>query len=197
MTRWDLEALRDQIANPSRRLARPDRAAVLIPIIDDGGPQRLLLTRRTDTVGTHKGHVAFPGGYVEDQDPTLRDTALRETWEEIGLEPERVDVLGELDDFPAIQSRLRVSPWVGRLTEVPELTPNPGEVARVFEVPLEAMSHRDGWRVEPMQRGDRRWPVYFFDYDGEVVWGLTGYIILRLLMYSPWGSPYPIQTELF
>lgn len=81
--RWNLEDLQKELRPPSRRLAtRPRRAAVLVPIIDDGGPQRLLLTRRTDQVGTHKGHVAFPGGHLEEQDATLRDTALRETWEE-------------------------------------------------------------------------------------------------------------------
>ncbi|MEL6178685.1 MAG: CoA pyrophosphatase, partial [Myxococcota bacterium] len=147
--------------------------------------------------GTHKGHVAFPGGHLEEQDATLRDTALRETWEEIALPPQHVHVLGEMDDFPAIHGDLRVSPWVGQLTHVPALRPNPTEVARIFEVPLEAMSQRDRWRTEMMQRGQYTWPVYFFDVDGEVVWGLTAYIILKLSSHSPWGSPFEIRTDQF
>ena len=196
---WNLDQLQVTL-NARRRntLARDTKAAVLIPIIDDGfGPQRVVLTRRADEVKTHKGDVAFPGGFPDaaDQDPI--HTAIREAKEEIGLDPSEVEVLGHLDDFPTSIEGVQVTPVVARVVKAPSLTPDPREVSRVFEVPLRAFADRDAWRMEWMTRKGFRFPVYYYDHDQEVVWGLTGYITLHLMSFSPWGAPYKIKTDRF
>ncbi len=176
-----------------RRLERPERAAVLVPIVDDGGPLRLILTRRTEELPTHQGHVAFPGGFVRpgEDDPIL--TALREAEEEIGLPPARVEILGLLDDFPAKSDAIAVTPVVGRLLDLPPLRPRPGEVARIFTIPVADLARpgRWTWRTEKLPDGERR--VHFFTHDGETLWGLSARIVLHLLSLTPLGSPVPPQ----
>src|SRR5438132_5091231 len=104
-----LERLRQVLEHRVRRTidtAPPlIRAGVLIPLVSRGHDIEVLFTRRTDTVLTHKGQISFPGGQREDSDVETVETALRESYEEIGLEPSRVPVRGELDDvFTAVSS---------------------------------------------------------------------------------------------
>lgn len=166
------------------------RAAVLVPIIDDGGPLRLLLTRRTEDTPTHKGHVAFPGGGVSLADPDAASAALREAFEEVALPREAVDVIGELDDFPTVYWRSVVTPVVGRVRRLPPLTPDPREVARIFEIPFDALRDPARWTVQDVERDGVRWPVFFFPWDGETLWGLSAYITMSLLALMPGGAPY-------
>ena len=160
---------------------RPGQAAVLVPIIDDGKGLRLLLTRRTDTVRSHKGQVAFPGGFVEPTDEDVIQAALREAHEEVALPPAHVEVLGLLDEFPTVTDKVAVTPVVGRVGQLPPLVPQPDEVARIFTVPIEALKDPTGWRKEMVTKNGVTWPLYFFDWDGEILWGLSAYITLHLL----------------
>lgn len=177
---------------PRRALSCPRHAAVLVPVIDDGQGLRVLLTRRTEALPTHKGQVAFPGGTVDPGDASVIHTALREAQEEIGLPPEAVEVLGPLDDFLTIYGDMAVTPILGRLGHVPPLTPEPGEVARIFEIPWSVLQDAQSWRVEQMHRLGRDWPVYFCDYDDETLWGLSAYIALHLLSLTPQGAPHQL-----
>jgi 8-oxo-dGTP pyrophosphatase MutT (NUDIX family) len=179
-------------ARQRRQLDRPRRAAVLVPVIDDGGPLRLLLTRRTEDLATHKGHVAFPGGMADPGDRDAVDTALREAEEEIGLPRDAVEILGVLDDFPTVTDLVAVTPVVGRVVRLPELRPQPGEVARIFSIPFDALQRPEGWEVKSYTRGDVTWPVFFFPYDGEMLWGLSAYIALHLLDAGGLGPPFPL-----
>src|SRR5688500_3612213 len=106
---------------------RARRAAVLVPIVDDGGAPRLLLTRRAEQMSSHKGQVAFPGGMVDPRDRDVTDAALREAEEEIALPRASVETLGELDDFPTVTDTVSVTPVVGRITRLPPLVAAPGE----------------------------------------------------------------------
>ncbi len=106
-----IPSLRERLPRrPRRALGRPQRAAVLVPIVDDGGPLRLLLTRRTEDLPTHAGQVAFPGGLVEPGEEDPVNTALREADEEVGLPKGAVEVLGLLDDFPTRPDTVAVTP---------------------------------------------------------------------------------------
>ena len=186
-----IESLREALPRRARRrLERPERAAVLVPIIDDGGPLRLLLTRRTEDLPTHAGHVAFPGGFVlPGEDDPVR-TALREAEEEIGLPPERVEVLGLLDDFPTRTDAVAVTPVAGLIRRLPELKPQTAEVARIFAIPVAELMRPDRWTSradEGPGAGGRR--IHFFEHEGETLWGLSARIVLHLLSLTPSGSP--------
>ncbi|HEU4402436.1 MAG TPA: CoA pyrophosphatase [Candidatus Polarisedimenticolia bacterium] len=189
-------SLRETLSRrPRRQIVRGERAAVLVAILDDGGPLRLLLTRRTAEVATHKGQVAFPGGLAcPDDDGPVR-TALREAQEEIGLRPEAVEVLGLLDDVPTRTDAVAVTPVVGRLATLPHLTPHDREVARIFTVPLADLQRPERWtsRLEDRPGGARH--VHYFEHDGETLWGLSARIVLNLLELTPPGSPVALQER--
>ncbi len=113
----DLEPLRrnldQRVQKPLEAVPPLLRAGVLIPLVPTTRGLDVLLTRRTDTVLTHKGQISFPGGQIEESDQAMVQTALRETYEEIGLEPSRVEVIGELDDVLTAVSGFVVTPFVG------------------------------------------------------------------------------------
>ncbi len=153
------------------------RAAVLAPLFDDEtGRMRVVLTKRPDTMPTHAGHIAFPGGRPDPGDRGPVETALREAEEEVGIAPDDVEVLGFLPPIHTVEYSLLVVPVVGRLKGVPELRPSPREVAAVF-TPLAAdLADPDRWRHESWN-GRRVW---FYDLEGEVLWGATAAMVRRL-----------------
>lgn len=159
------------------------RAAVLIPLICQDGVWSLLFTRRTDRVETHKGQVSFPGGAAEAVDRSPVDTALREAFEETGLPPEQVKVLGSLPEMNTVTGFL-VTPVAGRLLEWPlALIPQPHEVSRIFSIPLGWLADRSNWSEKPFRRsnGVVEKVIFFEEYDGEVLWGATAWMTLRFL----------------
>src|SRR5579864_8856700 len=116
------------------------RAGVLIPLLWRGHGIEMLLTRRTDTVLTHKGQISFPGGQREDADTETVETALRESYEEIGLEPSRVTVLGELDDVFTAVSSFVITPVVGLVDGgIDDLRLAPDEVKSLLMVPVDRL----------------------------------------------------------
>ena len=151
-----------------------------------------MLTRRTEDLPTHKGHVAFPGGGVHADDASIEAAALREAFEEVGLPAAACDVLGLLDDMPTVNFSMAVTPVVAWVRALPPLCVDPREVARVFELPLEAMRDPAKWTVKHMDSAGRGWPVYYFPWDGEVLWGLSAYVALALMELSPLGAPFQL-----
>lgn len=153
----------------------PAHAAVLVPIVLRERPT-VLLTERTAHLSTHSGQVAFPGGRADPGDANPAATALREAWEEVGLQARSVEVLGTLPTY-VTGSAFIITPVVGLVQPDCALRPNPYEVADVFEVPLDFLldpSHherhafeRDGirreWFAMPYQDGDR----------SRYIWGAT------------------------
>lgn len=175
-------ALRDALAahRPARVTIRDARAAaVLIPVLTDPEPA-LLFTLRTETVRSHKGQISFPGGSVDPDDASAEAAALRETEEEIGLEPRHVEVVGELDTTPTFVSGFVISPFVGLLRGRPSLRPNPAEVAEVLEVPLADLN--DGIRAEPgFAHAGRTYPTEAWIWRDYVIWGVTARLIRLFL----------------
>ena len=187
-------SLRERLSRRARRrLERPQRAAVLVPIVDDGGPLRLILTRRTEDLPTHAGQVAFPGGLVEAGEDDPVRTALREAQEEIGLAPAAVEVLGLLDDFPTRTDTVVVTPVAGVLRSLPALRPRAAEVARIFDIPVAELMQEDRWTSREENRSGRRLWVYYFLHEGETLWGLSARVVLHLLEVSALGSPVPLR----
>lgn len=171
---WNHDDMRRLIGDAPRR-----RAAVLIGIRDDR-QQNVVLTLRTDTLQQHAGQVAFPGGRVEADDADVIATALRESFEEIGLEPRYVTPLGYLEAMETI-SGYSVTPVVARIDANAPLKADPGEVAEVFEVPF-------GYFLEPANlrrytmdfRGQSREMVEFL-HAGYRIWGATAAMLHNLL----------------
>ena len=162
-------------------------AAVLAPLFEEDGETRVVLTRRTTTLPSHRGEVSFPGGKViEGED--LRVAALREAEEEIGLSPAAVDVVGELDHLATVASRFVLAPFAGVLAERPVLTPNPHEVDRVFDVALAELLDEKVFREERWVIFGEERPVFFFELVGDTVWGATARILYQLLALLTVGN---------
>lgn len=150
-------------------------AAVLLLLVDHGAEQRIVLTVRSSTVEHHKGQISFPGGAVHPADENLGVTALRETWEEVGVPPEAVELIGQLDDLMTI-SNFVVTPYAGVLRAAGpyEYTPSAVEVAEVIEPPVAALLAPGALVWEELSRGaaTRRSPAYH--WEGYRIWGATG-----------------------
>lgn len=163
---------------------RPDarKAAVLIALFVQEGETHVALIRRASTLRAHSGEMAFPGGSYEAGDGSLVATALREAHEEIGLAPERVEVLGLLQPVFTVVSNFLIVPVVACLPTGPgQLYAQISEVAEVLLLPLHALSDPAIAHTEIWTRGGVARPVYFYDYDSLRIWGATGRILNSLL----------------
>jgi 8-oxo-dGTP pyrophosphatase MutT (NUDIX family) len=177
---------------PPRRPAAPPTArpaAVLMALFDEAGEARVILTKRPETMPSHQGEIAFPGGKLEEGvDAALRDAALREAHEEIGLDPASVDVLAELDSLTTVAGRFLLTPFVGALGGRPELTPHVDEVVSVFDVAISELLDDDTFREERWDIPEELGPeagmdraIHFLELPGETVWGATARILVGFL----------------
>ena len=156
------------------------KAAVLLPVIlREQGDPTLLFTRRTDSLARHSGQISFPGGRSEDGDPSPAQTALRETFEETGIAPGFVTVAGYLGRY-LTGTGFDIQPVVGLLTDGFSLSPDPREVAEIFEVPLAFLCDPANRRRESRQIGARRREFYAFTYQSHEIWGATAAIAVDL-----------------
>src|SRR4030095_108749 len=174
---------RSRLAALERRIVSPGplvQAAVLVPLIDRGEPH-MLFAKRTETVGSHRGQISFPGGVVDPGAASHLEAALRECEEEIGLPRALVEPLGALDDTETIATNFVITPWVGVIRHPVAWQPDGEEIGRVIEVPVAALRAPGGLRVEEWERGGIRRPVYFFDYGGDTIWGATARIVKHSL----------------
>ncbi len=162
----------DQLAR--HRIGAGRGAAVLMPIFELDDDLHLVYIRRSDHVDSHRGQVAFPGGRVDPTDETLLHTALREAREEVGIEPESVDLLGCFEGTVARSSEIHVTPFVGVIPAAHGLRADPKEVAAIFFVPMSALedsSYRGTYRFRRDSGTVTEHPAIF--YNDQVIWGLT------------------------
>lgn len=157
-------------------------AGVLIPVMQRAAELSVLLTQRSVELKHHAGQVSFPGGRMEAHDEDVRITALRETHEEVGIEPHHVSVIGYLGPMPTITG-YAVTPVVGLVSDAAELAIDRTEVEYVFEVPLEFLMNasNDQW-VERQFHG-RAIPMVEFHYEGQRIWGATAQMLLMFRKY--------------
>ena len=157
----------------------PKKAAVLIPLTQTQDGWHILFTRRTDTVESHKGQVSFPGGAVEQNDKDLHQTALREAFEEIGLLPQHVQVLGQLPHRRTVSNYI-VTPVVGIFETPYEFNANRFEVQHIFSLPLQWLANSTNYTSYTYDETSNI--VYrYAEKDGETVWGITAKITLDLI----------------
>ena len=164
-------------------IEEPDRvpAAVLVPLYDDGGRYHIVFIRRTQMVKTHKGQISFPGGARESCDRTLQDTAVRESTEEIGLRPEDVDVLGELDDEITTTSNYIVTPFVAAMPWPYRFAINAGEVDEVITVPVRSLLEKGCLAPATELLDGMVIDSYTYRYGGHLIWGATARILYGFL----------------
>ncbi len=156
-------------------------AAVLLPLFEKSGDYHLVFTKRTEMVNYHKGQISFPGGRVHPKDKCLRDTAVRETWEEIGLPPKDAEILGELDDIPTYTTNFVISPFVAVIPYPHKLKANPAEVQEIIEVPLAVLRDKRNFAEETLDVGDKSTLQYFYHCGDRVIYGATARIVKHFL----------------
>ena len=159
--------------------ARP--AAVLVTLADGETGPEVLLTRRSWNLRHHRGEISFPGGRMDPGESAV-DTALREAHEEVGLDPSRVEIVGELEHLNTVVSRSYIIPKVALVSgERPALRAAAAEVERIMWVPLAELLapgtyHGEVWGTPPTDR-----LLHFFELSDETVWGATAHMLVDLL----------------
>jgi 8-oxo-dGTP pyrophosphatase MutT (NUDIX family) len=152
-------------------------AAVLVPIYLREGTPHVLLTKRSEFVEHHRGEISFPGGKRDPGDPNLLHCALRETSEEVGIAPEDVHVIGELDDFYTVATRFLVVPFVGMIPYPYRFQASEREIAGLLQVPLDLF-------FDPSARSEDIWDfqgrpitVVSYRWESHTIWGATARIM--------------------
>ena len=158
-----------------------NKAAVLVPILCKDGLYHILFTKRSHHVAYHKGQVSFPGGMRHESDKDILETAIRETSEEIGLQKQDIEILGELDDHVTVSSRFVISPFVGFVPYPYDFVINQGEVAELFYVPVSVLLQLTDVIQEHQDINGQTFKTYTYSYDGRVIWGATAGILHQLL----------------
>ena len=156
-------------------------SAVLIPLFSKDGELHVVLTERTQEVGSHKGQVCFPGGTSQIEDDSLLETALREAWEETGIRPEDVEVVGGIDDNVVASTGYIITPYVGFIPYPYEFHANEGETKDIFCVPLSVLLDTQRFCHQEREIGEYQYSGPVCDYDGHVIWGATGRILRNFL----------------
>lgn len=154
-------------------------AGVLLALTDSADPE-VIVTLRSPYLSTHSGEMAFPGGKRDPEDPDLLATALREAEEEIALPPGQVEVIGSLGQVVS-KHLLQVTPWVGVIPSRLPLEPNPGEIDSIHRVPLSYLLDPANRRLDQIDFAGKVRYVPAWHWQGEVIWGLTAYILAELL----------------
>jgi 8-oxo-dGTP pyrophosphatase MutT (NUDIX family) len=171
--------LREKLTNRTKVKAesagtRP--AAVMMIFINKDNAAHVFLTKRTQNVSTHKGQVSFPGGSRDKGDNNILDTALRETYEETGINPDHIDVIGEFDEFISI-TNFHVSTFIGTIDYPYDYNINPEEIEDYIEVPLLIFRNKEYSEIEYYRDGDKDIANYYYEYNGFSIWGMTARIL--------------------
>jgi 8-oxo-dGTP pyrophosphatase MutT (NUDIX family) len=171
-----------------RERDRTINAAVLAAMFEEDGEARLILTRRSTKLRSHRGEVSFPGGRL-DPGEEAPAAALREAYEEIALDPAQVTMVGWIHPVVTVLSGSVILPIVASVPARPHIVASPAEVERVFDVSLRDLADLENFHEERWRLGEDRAPgtpndsftVWFFEVEGELIWGATARMIHELL----------------
>lgn len=196
MTRFTPAFLKSRLSlNPPASQPAPglQPAGVVAPMFFLKDEPHLLFTQRTLTVRDHRGQISFPGGVKSPQDPDLLATALRETREEIGLEPEQVEVIGRLKSLATVTGYW-INAFVGLIPYPYEFRLNAREVKRLILLPLEGFCRPKRWSSGEYAYHNKVVPVCYWKYRGTVIWGATARLLLDLLRRLG-ENPFPGEDD--
>jgi len=155
-------------------------SAVLIPLFDGEFGPELVFTRRSQDLTNHKGEISFPGGRLDGRESAL-DAALREAREEIDLDPNHVEIIGQLTSLNTYVSKSHIVPIVGLLKNKPSLNARNAEVDRVFTVPVADLVRLDTYAEEQWGEPPNQFRLHFFHLDDETIWGATGRMLYQII----------------
>ena len=182
-----IETLRQLLASRSAKTSVADgrelkHAGVLVPLLLEDENWKVVLTRRSRQVSRHKGQISFPGGVMDRGDQTYEETALRETFEEIGLARDKIEILGGMDEIRTVTSRFMIHPFVGHILECDRFIVNKEEVDSVIKIPLaffsKAASHEEKCSVT---YEGRIFETAAYRYYEDLIWGATAGIMKNLV----------------
>lgn len=189
-----------QLAKNNSKKTIADKASILIPIIEIDGQLQLLFQIRAQTLKWQPGDICFPGGRIELMDRSPEQTAIRETYEELGIPEQDITILGQLPKFPATLG-LIIYPFVAQISSLDKLKLNPNEVEKILTVPIDwfitnapiqatmDVGHKpaDNFPFNLVPKRTQGWQkrsehkVLFYHYNEYVIWGLTAQITLNFI----------------
>ncbi len=155
-------------------------ASVLIPLYEKDNITYLLFTKRTEKVRHHKGQICFPGGKFDIGDKDLETTALRETYEEIGIKEQDITILGKINNMVTITNFI-VSPYVGSFSYPYDFKVSTDEIDEIIEVPLYHLLDKKNFREEIREINDIKYPIYYYYFNNYIIWGVTGKILFDFI----------------
>ncbi len=189
-----VEELRELLSKRERLVLNGEQlkhSAVLVPLLIINGTYHILFIRRSQQVEHHKGEISFPGGVCEKGDNSFESTALRETFEEIGIQPRDVVILGMVDDMETVSTRYRVTPVVGVIPYPYSFSLSAREVDAILTVPVSQLLDEDNGKEESIIREGKRYTSYVYHYRDYLIWGATARILKNFL--ALWGAVRPLD----
>ncbi|MBF0491979.1 MAG: CoA pyrophosphatase [Deltaproteobacteria bacterium] len=155
-------------------------SAVLVPLFKKDNQDTLLFTKRNQNVAHHKGEICFPGGMMDDTDKDLIHTALREVYEEVGIQPEAVEILGSLDEI-VTPTGFHITPFLGIFPYPYSFQVNKDEIDLLLEIPFEIFL--DSKKVSYQERtySGKTIQMPFYQWQGHTIWGATGLIVKQIV----------------
>jgi len=155
-------------------------AAVLIILFYKRNDIYVLLTERTNNVKTHKGQISFPGGLYEKTDKLMVNTALRETYEEIGITSNNFEILGKLDNVKTIEENFLITPYVSYAKNLDNISINKQEVKKIIEIPIYYFSQKKNIKKKFIKINGGKQLFECYLYDDHCIWGITAYLLKSL-----------------
>ncbi len=164
------------------------RSAVLFSIVPyKEKPYELILIHRSNRGTSHRGEMSFPGGKFDaNNDKSLKDTALRETEEEIGVPRKNIKILGCLDDFPTMTKYI-ITPFVAIIDQNQKLIKEDREVQKILKIPVDFFLNKSNFREQAIDIDGNKFPIFYFNYINKengkkyTIWGATAYMIVTFL----------------
>ncbi|MCP4136887.1 MAG: CoA pyrophosphatase [bacterium] len=173
------EELRERLQERQPRsidVAENKPSAVKMLLMNKNGEPFVLLTKRSEKLRSHRGQVSFPGGGYDDEDESIRHTAYRETYEEVGIPSEKIEYIGQFDDYISIAG-YHVSCFVGAIEHPMEYRINRDEIDAWLEAPLAMFVNKECDRTEQFHHNGKNYTVFYYYYEGFEIWGLTARLL--------------------